>query len=54
MFILSREQAWFHRLYNDETKIFDGKILIFKGQKENWKKNTRSDQLFFIYCGTFK
>ena len=42
-----REQAWFHRLYNDETKIFDWKDSnFFKGQKENWKKSTRSDQLF--------
>ena len=42
-----REQAWFHRLYNDETKIFDWKDSnFFKGQKENLKKSTRSDQLF--------
>ena len=42
-----REQAWFHRLYNDENKFFEWKDSnFFKGQKETWKKNTRSDQLF--------
>lgn len=43
-----REQAWFHRLYNDETREYDWikDSDFFKGQKATWKKNTRSDQLF--------
>ena len=42
-----REQSWFHRLFNDENKVFDWKDSnFFKGQKETWKKNTRPDQLF--------
>lgn len=42
-----REQAWFHRLYNDDTQSYEWKDSnFFKGQKETWKKNTRSDQLF--------
>lgn len=42
-----REQTWFHRLYNDDTQSYEWKDSnFFKGQKDTWKKNTRSDQLF--------
>lgn len=43
-----REQAWFHRIYDDEKKEYEWlkDSDFFKGQKTTWKKNTRSDQLF--------
>ena len=44
----SREQSWFHRQYNEETKNYDwsNESPFFKGKKSVWKQNTRSDQLF--------
>lgn len=43
----SREQNWFHRQYNHETADYEWKMSShFKGEKESWKKQTRSDQLF--------
>ncbi|QNY18691.1 ATP-binding protein [Acinetobacter seifertii] len=43
-----REQAWFHRIYDEETDsyIWQKESSYFKGSKEIWKKNTRKDQLF--------
>lgn len=43
----SREQNWFHRQYNHEIADYEWKMSShFKGEKESWKKQTRSDQLF--------
>ncbi len=43
----SREQSWFHRIYDEEKKEYKWTdSAIFKGEKSTWKKNTRSDQLF--------
>lgn len=43
----SREQNWFHRQYNHEITDYEWKMSShFKGEKESWKKQTRSDQLF--------
>lgn len=43
-----REQAWFHRIYDDETETYEWakESAMFKGQKTIWKENTRKDQLF--------
>lgn len=42
-----KEQAWFSRQYDDLSDTYIWKdSKFFKGQKENWKKNTRHDQLF--------
>lgn len=42
-----REQSWFHRFYNEEKKEYEwNESSFFKGQKNTWKQNTRSDQLF--------
>lgn len=42
-----REQGWFHRLYNKENEEYTWtESSFFKGQKNTWKNNTRSDQLF--------
>ena len=43
-----REQAWFHRIYDEESDsyIWRKESSYFKGSKEVWKKNTRKDQLF--------
>ncbi len=43
-----REQAWFHRIYDNENKKYDWikDSNFFKGEKATWKKNTRPDQLF--------
>lgn len=42
-----REQNWFHREYDDGEKEYQWKISSsLKGEKESWKKQTRSDQLF--------
>lgn len=44
----SREQAWFHRYYDEEKADYTWfkDSSLFKGEKESWKKNTRKDQLF--------
>lgn len=42
-----REQGWFHRLYDNKSKEYTwSESSFFKGQKNTWKNNTRSDQLF--------
>lgn len=42
-----REQAWFHRLYNDETQKYEWKTSsLLKGNKTIWQESTRKDQLF--------
>lgn len=42
-----REQGWFHRLYDEKEKDYKwSESSFFKGQKNTWKQNTRSDQLF--------
>ncbi len=42
-----REQNWFHREYNSEKSEYNWKFSpSLKGEKESWKKQTRSDQLF--------
>lgn len=43
-----REQSWFHRQYNEDTKSYEwsNESPFFKGQKHTWKKSTRPDQLF--------
>lgn len=43
-----RERNWFHREYNQDKKDYDWKMSDYlKGEKESWKNQTRSDQLFF-------
>lgn len=42
-----RERNWFHREYNQEKDDYDWKMSDYlKGEKESWKNQTRSDQLF--------
>lgn len=42
-----REQAWFHRIYDDETKKYQWQSSnLFKGNKTLWQETTRSNQLF--------
>lgn len=42
-----REQGWFHRLYDKEKDSYSwSDSSLFKGQKNIWMQNTRSDQLF--------
>ena len=48
VFPKGREQTWFHRIYEAENSDYSWIMSsFFKGEKESWKKQTRSDQLFF-------
>lgn len=43
----SREQAWFHRMYDDESGSYKWNTSsFFKGNKSYWQESTRENQLF--------
>ena len=42
-----REQAWYHRFYNDEIGAYQWQnSSLFKGNKSLWQDSTRGNQLF--------
>ena len=48
VFPKGREQTWFHRILEADSGEYSWTMSsMFKGEKESWKKQTRSDQLFF-------